>query len=248
MEHVLREMHQWVREYIKAFYTDDAAVQPMILVKEEHTKYVVEISRALAASLGLNARDCLLAEMIGLFHDIGRFKQYTLYQTFNDRISEDHARLGLKEIEDLALLQRLTPEELEIFQFAIANHNAMCITPTDDVRRLLFAKIIRDADKLDIYRVLAPLLHSSDGSGCNPGFMDCFLRGEQCDYTQIQTHDDQKLVRLLWMYDINFGWTMRQIMERGYADEIIKYLPEGEATAKGARRLRAYMGKKARED
>lgn len=247
MKELLEEMYKWTEGYIKKFYTDHLEIQSMVLVKEEHTRYVTGIARQLAGALGLNSRDCLLAEMIGLFHDIGRFKQCSLYKTFNDRESEDHALLGLKEIQDLPLLQRLSPKDREVFTFAIENHNAMAIAKTEDQRKLLFAKLIRDADKLDIYRVLSPRLEPSDGSGCNKTFMELFLQGRQCDYSYIKTPDDQKLVRLLWLYDINFAWTMRAIIERGYADEIIACLPQDHVTKQGVARLKAYMEAKARE-
>lgn len=247
MKILLAEMYRWVEEYIKTFYTDNPEIQPMILLKEEHTKHVIGIAKELAGALKLNQHDAILAEMIGLFHDIGRFKQYSIYQTFNDKISENHSLLGLREIENLALLKRLSAGDLAVFKFAVENHNAMQIAPTADERKLLFAKMIRDADKLDIYRVLSPMLKPSDGSGCNEDFMKLFLEGKQCDYSFIKTHDDQKLVRLLWMYNIYFGWTMREVMKRGYVDQIVACLPQDEIMAQGVARLKAHMEKKAKE-
>lgn len=246
LKELLDEMYAWVGDYIKTFYSDDPDVQEKISWKELHTKYVAEISGELAAHLGLNAHDRTLAEIIGLFHDIGRFKQYSVYHTFNDFISENHSLLGLREIRDLALLKRLPEEDLDVFRFAIENHNAMQIAPTENARYILFAKILRDADKLDIYRVLQPTLEPSDGSGYSTLFQEGFLRGEQCNYAEIRTMDDRKLVRLLWIYNIYFGWTMQRIMNRGYVDRIIGCLPDSVLTRKGAARVRAYMEKKAR--
>lgn len=248
VKETLDEMYLWVDNYIKTFYTDDVDIQKNILLKEKHTGIVAEISKKLAANLGLNAHDQLLAEMIGLFHDIGRFKQYRVYQTFNDRLSENHSLLGLKEIAQLKLLTRLQDEDLQVFKFAIENHNAISIAVTDNDRWLLFAKIIRDADKLDIYRVLQPSLTPSDGSGYSDNFMQSFLKGQQCDYTEIKTKDDQKLVRLLWMYNIYFGWTMQRIIEYGYVDHIVSCLPQNEVTEVGVKNLKLYMAKKAKEN
>lgn len=248
VKETLNEMYLWVDKYIKTFYTDDADIQENILLKEKHTKFVAQISKKLAKNLGLNAHDQLLAEMIGLFHDIGRFKQYSIYRTFNDRLSENHSLLGLKEIAQLELLSRLQNEDLEILKFAIENHNAISIAQVDNDRWLLFAKIIRDADKLDIYRVLQPSLTLSDGSGYSENFMQSFLKGQQCDYAEIQTQADRKLVRLLWMYNIYFGWTMRKIIECGYVDYIVRCLPQDAVTAAGVKKLKIHMGQKAKED
>ena len=243
LKELLEQLYLWVDDYIQSFYTDNKYIQPMIALKEEHTKCVVTHCRELAENLRMSNHDCVLAEIIGLLHDIGRFKQYSIYQTFNDRLSENHAALGLAEIADLALLRQLTDDDREVIHFAIINHNAKKIARVTDERKVLFAKLIRDADKLDIYRVLSPRLKPSDGTGVNADFIQLFLSGRQCDYTLIKTSDDQKLVRLLWLYDIYFPWTMRKIIACGYFEEIVKFLPEDEQIKQGVALLDSYIQK-----
>lgn len=248
MEQVLENMKQWMAQYIKGFYTKDEDIQENILLKELHTQYVVRHCRELAVNLGLTKREILLAEMVGLFHDVGRFRQYTVYRTFNDRVSLNHAVLGLKILNDMPLLRQLSAADRQTFTFAISQHNALHIELPASDRDLLFAKLIRDADKLDIYRVLQPMLAPSDGSGYSEICKRCFLEGRQCDFAAVKTTDDRKAVRLLWLYDIHFGYTMRRILELGYAEEIIRHLPENETTVQGSKRLLAYMNKKAKEE
>ena len=76
MEELLREMHAWMRDYMKSFYTEDAEIQQAIRMKEVHTGYVTAIAKDLAKHLGLTGHDADLAEIMGLFHDVGRFRQY----------------------------------------------------------------------------------------------------------------------------------------------------------------------------
>lgn len=244
MENLFNDMRRWADAYIKSFYTEDTDIQEKVRLKETHTAFVVDISAELARHLGLGERDAALAKIIGLFHDIGRFKQYSVYRTFNDFASENHALLGLREIERLDLLLRLPKEDLGVFRFAVANHNAVQIAETDDPRRLLFAKIIRDADKLDIYRVLAPTIFPSDGSGYSQAFAERFLSGGQCDYAAIQTSDERKLVRLSWIYNVNFSWTLQKIMERGYVRQIASCLPKDEVMARGMEKLTRYINER----
>ncbi len=252
MDELLREMHEWMTSYMKSFYTEDAEVMKGIRIKEVHTGYVTANAVALAKSLGLSQRDVQLAEVMGLFHDVGRFRQYSLYQTFNDALSEDHAELGLKVLSELPFLGRLAPEEASLVRFAISRHNKKEIGPGTP-REIAFAKLLRDADKLDIYRVLEPFL-APDGAKDAPKFMQAdasnlvspyFVRalteGLQADYKEIKTHGDRKVVRLLWLYDINYNWTMREIVKRGYVEKIIGYLPEQAELAPGVARLRAYI-------
>lgn len=249
LKELLKEMHDWMHAYMKSFYTEDEEIQQAILIKEKHTGYVTAISRELAAYLGLCAHDVDLAEIMGLFHDVGRFRQFTLYQTFNDAQSEDHADLGIKVLEGLPFMKKLTAEDYALVLFAIKNHNKKLIEPSADERRVLFAKLLRDADKLDIYRVLSPFLTPSDGKGFAPGFVERFVAGEQCDYTCIRTQDDRKLVRLMWVYDVNFSWTLQRIVDRGYVDRIIACLPQDAKMQEGVRRLQAYIKAKcAAED
>lgn len=248
MEALLEEMRVWVHDYIRGYDTEDTQVQTHMELKELHTAFVARHCRALAAYLGLSARQQALAEMIGLFHDIGRFQQFTLYRTFNDKISVNHALLGLEEIADLPLLKQLRVAEQEIFRFAIANHNTMAIAETRDAEQLLFAKIIRDADKLDIYRVLSPTLQPPEADAVySPYFAQCLLKGEQGDYGLIRTQEDRKLVRLLWIYNVYFGWTMREIDRCGYVEQIVALLPASEETRRGVARLKAYMAEKMQE-
>lgn len=261
MENLLKEMHAWMANYMKSFHTEDEEVQNGIHLKEVHTGYVTAHCRELAEHLGLGAHDRQIAEIIGLFHDVGRFRQYTVYRTFNDSLSEDHADLGLKVLSEFPFMEKLSAEDRELVRFAIGNHNKRVIAPTEDRRRILMAKIIRDADKLDIYRVLRPYLTGTDMKGApnfvkareaqevSPDFIEIFVAGGQADYHQIRTQGDRKLVRLLWVYDINFSWTMRRIREAGYVEDIIASLePKNEDMELGIRRLRNYIAEKCRKE
>ena len=255
MKNLLREMHSWMNNYIRSFYSDDAEVQQGIEIKEKHTGYVTANCIELAHFLKLDEHDTELAEIIGLFHDVGRFRQYSIYKTFNDAQSEDHADLGLTVIDELDFFNRLSAVDNDLIRFAIKNHNKMHIKPTDEQRKILFAKLIRDADKLDIYRVLEPFLAQENAHkmpkfikgkerpDISPDFVANFIAGKQADYRQIRTNGDRKIVRLMWVYDVNFAWTMRKIVERGYIEKIIDALPMDENVEHGVQRLKEHVRK-----
>ncbi len=259
MRDLLKRMHEWMARYMKSFYSDDAEVQQGILIKEKHTGYVTANCVELAKFLKLSTHDSELAEIIGLFHDVGRFRQYSIYKTFNDADSEDHADLALKVIDELEFFNELSAQNYDLVQFAIQNHNKKVIAPCDDKRKILFAKLIRDADKLDIYRVLEPFLAQANADkmpkfikgktrpDISPDFVENFVTGNQADYRKIRTNGDRKIVRLMWIYDINFSWTMQKIVERGYIDKIVSNLPMDERVAEGVRRLKLHVDKKLKE-
>lgn len=196
----IKKCESFVKRYAESFFCDpDQQVVEAVKMKLEHTAYVQLHSKELAIELGLLGHDVFLAELLGLLHDVGRFRQFQVYKTFVDARSEDHAKLGIKVISDTGLLDELSETDREIIAFSIINHNKRIIASTGDGRNLLFAKIIRDADKLDIFRVLSPYLGPSDGSGVNQRFVEEFNQGIQCDYSKIETEDDRKIVRLIWV-------------------------------------------------
>lgn len=261
MRKLISRMHEWMTAYMKSFYSDDAQVQQGILIKEKHTGYVTANCVELAKFLRLPTHDIELAEIIGLFHDVGRFRQYSVYKTFNDADSEDHADLALKVIDELKFFTELAAQDYDVVKFAIQNHNKKIVAPINDERKNLFAKIIRDADKLDIYRVLEPFLAQENAdkmpqfvkansrliADISPDFVENFVTGKQADYKLIRTNGDRKIVRLMWLYDINFSWTMRKIVERGYIEKIVSNLPQDERVAEGVRRLKLHVEKKLKE-
>ena len=244
---VLARNADWMRDYMKSYYNEDEQIQHAMLLKEAHTGRVQKIIRELAIHLGLNEEDVALAEIMGLLHDVGRFRQFTVYRTFKDHLSEDHATAGLKLMEEYRLLDGLLPWEQSLVRFAVERHNKKAIGSAPDACHLGYAKMLRDADKLDIYHVLEPFLPSEDGSGVSPNFIEKFVEGVQCDYTMVGTEDDKKLVRLMWAYDIYFSWTLKRIEERGYLEKLIHCLPKGEKVENGVARLRGYVRKKLAE-
>ncbi|MBQ6758906.1 MAG: metal-dependent phosphohydrolase, partial [Selenomonadaceae bacterium] len=80
-----------------------------------------------------------------------------------------------------------------------------------------------------------------------PDFVENFVTGKQADYKKIRTNGDRKIVRLMWIYDINFSWTMQRIVERGYIEKIVANLPMDERIAEGVRRLRRRVEEKLSE-
>ena len=250
-------MHSWMRNYMQSFYTDDVEVQQGILIKEIHSYYVTSIALRLARELKFDEHDKNLAEIIGLFHDAGRFRQYQVYRTFNDSQSEDHAELSLKVLEEeMPYFHSLAPEDQSLIKIAIQNHNKKTIETAKTSREILFTKLIRDADKLDIYRVLSPYLDQENADkmpnfikGKNhpeisSDFVQDFCDGNQADYRKIRTNGDRKIVRLMWLYDVNFPWTMQMIKRRGYIERIVRALPMNQDVEKlqlGLERLMNYV-------
>jgi hypothetical protein len=107
----LKNLKTWFSDYVERFYTDNPKEKRTIQIKKKHTDRVCENIIMLGKALELHDREMILAETMGLFHDIGRFKQYAVYGTFNDMESENHAELGLKKMAAHNVLDVCTREE-----------------------------------------------------------------------------------------------------------------------------------------
>ncbi|MDD3186902.1 MAG: HD domain-containing protein [Bacilli bacterium] len=127
----------------------------MIKLKVTHTYGVVSLSEYIARDLNLCEEDIELAKLIALLHDIGRFEQARQYGDYIDYKTVDHADLGVKILFDDNLIRKFIKDNKydNIILKAIKNHNRLAIEDLLNEKELLHAKIIRDADKADNFRV-----------------------------------------------------------------------------------------------
>lgn len=152
-------------EYTSAYNISDSKIK----LKVEHTYRVAGLCDRIARSLKLSAYDTDLAWLIGILHDVGRFEQIRRFGTFSDADSIDHAHYAVNilfydgKLKDYLIsdnpdishyMEKGGMESLDIIKKAVWNHSAYRIEDGLDERTTLFCSIIRDADKLDIFKVV----------------------------------------------------------------------------------------------
>jgi putative nucleotidyltransferase with HDIG domain len=229
-------LYHWFHNYYHNFYSSDPDIMNMVQLKESHSVRVANHARELAKSIGLSAEKLDLAEGIGLLHDIARSEQAHL-KTFNDAISFDHGDRGVLRLEEAGILGTLDCEAQEIALFSIKYHNKMTV-PNTSLDKMLFAGIIRDADKLDIFRNLPPVVADHNYS---PTLVDLLREGRTLPYSEVKTAADKRLIRLGWLYDINYKWTFSQLINEGYADQLVGALPDAPPFNEIKDAFRAYI-------
>ncbi|MCL2740051.1 MAG: HD domain-containing protein, partial [Oscillospiraceae bacterium] len=140
------------QKYIK----DYDAYNDKIGTKIKHIFGVVHFAEQIAIDLNLSEEDIELAKIIALLHDIGRFEQITIYDSFIDSETVDHADLGVEMLKNESLIRKFACDERfdNIILKAIANHNKLRIEDGLNEREQLHSKIIRDADKMDNFIIL----------------------------------------------------------------------------------------------
>lgn len=126
-----------------------------IKLKIGHTYRVADICEKIAVSLNMSSEDIDIAYLTGLLHDIGRFEQVRRYGTFNDLKSVDHAKLGAVILFDEGKIRDFidNTDEDDMIRKVIENHNEYRIEDGLSDRCITFCNILRDADKVDIFRV-----------------------------------------------------------------------------------------------
>lgn len=184
-----------------------------ILSKFHHTYRVVEYAKETARSLKLNEHDTWLSEMIGLFHDIGRFEQWTKYSTFSDQKSIDHATLACKILEEEKMLDDLDSNDKKIILDAIENHNKYEINNIDDDRTLLFCKIIRDADKLDILFEQDNTIDEKQNK-LSSELLNQIYNKKPCLNEYVKTDVDRVIRHMGFIVDLNFKYSFKLLKEK----------------------------------
>ncbi|HEY6837917.1 MAG TPA: HD domain-containing protein [Geobacteraceae bacterium] len=246
-------IRDWFTSYSRSFHTGTAEHDRNIALKEEHTARVCAIMELLAQSLHLTDNDRLLAATIALLHDVGRFEQYRRYGTFKDSASVNHAALGARIAGESDALAALSEEERELVVRSVALHNVFRVPPIADERLFLFVRLIRDADKLDIWRVFidyygqpeeerasAVSLGFADLPVCTPEVLEAVRHGRIANLASVRNLNDFKLLQLSWVYDLNFAPSFKLLQERGYLSRLAETLPataEVRAAVEAARRF-----------
>ncbi|GFO61787.1 HD family phosphohydrolase [Geomonas silvestris] len=242
----------WFGAYCRSFRSADPEVQRNFDLKELHTRKVCEAARLIAAEGG--ERRQMLAQVAALCHDLGRFPQYREYRTFLDSESVNHAHLSAQVLKQSSLLDFLPKEERDSVYFAVRLHNVFQIpaglpAATEDLLRL-----VRDADKIDIWRVFIDYFFAPEGeraSAAGLGFPDlpycsdevlkAVEAGRMVELTMLKSLNDFKLLQLSWVYDINFVTTHKLIKERSLVPQLAATLPDDAVVRGIVDRVQGYL-------
>ncbi len=230
----------WFREYVSGFYGDDPGQNKIYKLKEDHTLRVCENISVLGKSVFLSKDDLDLVQIAALFHDIGRFTQYRTFGTFNDNTSSNHAMMGLKQLSIHKVLNSLSLDEKRSILTPIAWHNAFKLTHIRDDKLILFTKLLRDADKLDIWKVvidhytradkqetITVLLDLPDkGHEYSKKIIRAIYNGRLAQSSDLTCLTDLKLLQISWIYDLNFTQSFKLVSQLNIIEKLGQTLPE----------------------
>lgn len=201
------------KEYVNTFNMEDKN----IYLKYEHTFEVVKLSEKIAERLNLNDDEIALAKTIAYLHDIGRFEQLAQTNSFKDSIM-DHADYGIELLFTRGLIEKFNIDKkyYQVIEKAIRNHNKLEIIDKLEEDEEVFVKLIRDADKIDIYRVRVQYLNNEFNEVPSRVNMDDFFNHKCINIKNRENKSDSLLCVMAFIYDLNYKETIEVLKEIQY--------------------------------
>jgi hypothetical protein len=253
----LTALKNWFADYCDTFSTPSEEDQRNITIKRDHTHEVCLNAVQIAKDLRLNEHQMMLAETIALFHDVGRFPQYRQYKTFDDSISVNHAALSARVLLENSVLRDLPGRDRDLIIRAVTLHNVFSLPEGLEDETLLFSRLIRDADKLDILRVVIDYFKQEPGSRAEavalglpdePAYSEevlaCLHKEKMALKSMLTTQNDFKLLQLAWLYDLNFASSLRMVVARKYIPRIADMLPRNDDISRAVNNVREYVDRR----
>jgi putative nucleotidyltransferase with HDIG domain len=220
-------------------HLDGSDDDQFITLKLEHSLKVLQNAELILAGENMAGDEADLCRLAALYHDIGRFPQFKKYKTFIDQESVNHARLGVLTLRSLPLPGALPASHLKIVRLAVALHNAKTIRPTVPAALITPVMVVRDADKLDIFRVILEHLANdpppnsavTHGLVNEPGkyseaVYQSVMNAGMCDYRDMRYVNDFKLLLISWLYSMRYATSLGLAKTRSYPEQIFSLLPD----------------------
>lgn len=218
-------------EYLNNYENHD---DPSFKLKIIHTYHVVDNATQISKTMNLSNEDIELAQLIAYFHDIGRFEELRIFKDFVS-VRNDHALFGSKVLFEKGLIREFIADDSydHIIKKAIENHNKLNIEEGLTKEELLHAKIIRDADKLDNFRVFKTETIEALFPGkfksvddFNNSIISDNVYSAIVEHKCVDIHDrvyplDYWLCILAFIFDINFKETFSIIEKEKYVDALL---------------------------
>ena len=242
-------------EYVRNYDPSDEKIK----LKIDHTYRVAGLCQRIAESLGLSEPDVDIAWLLGMLHDIGRFEQIRRFGTFNDAQSVDHAEFGadllFKEglirmfgegyYEECELAEPENQEDEQIIknnehhnkdtgllEMAIRQHNKYRVKEDLTERQRMFCDILRDADKVDIFKVNADIpmeiIYDVTTEELKNGVitkevLESFYKKETVLKSVRRSAVDHIVGHISLLFELVYKESYRQAKEQGYVYKLLDF-------------------------
>lgn len=235
----IRSHEMWFSAYVERQYAlCEGDAGPMRL-KEKHTFAVLDHARQIVREERFAppvARACLLA---ALYHDAARFVQYLRYGTFRDRDSRNHGLWGAAILKREKCLEHEDGTVRRLVLAAVALHNRYVLPAALPAAAACVAHVVRDADKLDILRVMdehlagprpycpTVVLNLPDAADMVSGkVLEDALQGRVAAYADLRSVNDFRVLLGTWLDDMHFACSRGLFAGSPHVVRLIEGLPQ----------------------
>lgn len=242
-------------EYVRNYDPSDEKIK----LKIDHTYRVAGLCQRIAESLGLSEPDVDIAWLLGMLHDIGRFEQIRRFGTFNDAQSVDHAEFGADLLFKEGLIRKFAegyyeecelaePENQEdeqiiknnehhnkdtgLLEMEIRQHNKYRVKEDLTERQRMFCDILRDADKVDIFKVNADIpmeiIYDVTTEELKNGVitkevLESFYKKETVLKSVRRSAVDHIVGHISLLFELVYKESYRQAKEQGYVYKLLNF-------------------------
>ena len=211
-------------KYTEKFNLEDENIER----KQQHSLRVMKISEQIATNLKLEKEKIQIATLIGLLHDIGRFKQYTEIGLGDNLEGFDHGNYGAEILFEKGIIRNFikTDKYDEIIKKSIRNHNKFVIENGLTQEELFFAKLIRDADKIDILYESTCIFYKNNERQVEKSILSEKIYDQFSKETIIKKEKNVKFIDdivcvIAFIFDIKYKTSYEIIKEKDYINKIL---------------------------
>jgi hypothetical protein len=255
----LQQVKDRFDQYTRSFASENR-LPGVLRYKYDHTQRVAENARVLAKDLGWATSDVCRAEATGWLHDIGRFSQFRDFGCFHDAVSVDHGQRGRNDLRNSDILEGIDPNTQTVLLTSVRYHNIRSMPENINAENLRFLKLIRDADKLDIYQVVENIVRAGNAAhfaemlpgldlqaAPTPAILDELRRTHTGSYAHVRSFADMLLIQLCWVYQLNYAPSYRQFRERNIIERYTRLMPSKNEAQDILEHISKFLDKKTRE-
>ena len=218
MRQIIQEYNSFFWDFTLKYDTQNTNIQRKVI----HSYEVARNCYAIASYLGLSENARNLSYLIGLLHDVGRFEQWKLYQTYNDKKSIDHGDLSFDLLKDMNLENKLQLSNKDVHTLLLSIKYHTKPYNGSDGSVILFNDILKNADAFSNVLTTANGAQqmTEENNGVSQEILDDFLQCLPLYIYSPKTKLDRALMLSACCYYVKYDFLREQIIKCRYIDNI----------------------------
>lgn len=253
---LLKECRLEFEEYFQSLTAESTESQMRVEDIRIHSMRVVNNSRMLAQVLLQTEEERNVAEVIALFHDYGKAVMIVQGTESPINIQHNHAALSAKLVQQMDFFAKIPVDVQLIVLKSIENHNKLKLPKLDNDQQTQYARLLRDADKLDIFETSYRFFKEKNGlqpmmtldlinhPEVSEKVVKSVMAGKTAAVEDMKTMNDYRLLLLSMAFDLNFKYTFRILSEKQFIQKIYETLPKRDQIIDAYRGIKLFVENK----